>query len=96
MVHLTIIAHIIAKPDCINMVQSESIKLIEPSLKDAGCIRYEMHQDNENPAYFMFNEIWESHDLWEAHMQTPHLKHYIDVTADATESLVINKMMQIT
>jgi quinol monooxygenase YgiN len=70
---LTIVARIEAKPDKIELVKSELLKLIPPTLKETGCIQYDLHQDIENPAVFLFYENWESHKLWQDHMNSPHL-----------------------
>ena len=42
---LTIVASIEAKPDKIDLVKAELQKLIAPTLKEAGCIQYDLHQD---------------------------------------------------
>ncbi|MGB0258137.1 MAG: putative quinol monooxygenase, partial [Coraliomargarita sp.] len=57
---LTIVATIKAKADQVDLVQSELLKLIEPTRAEAGCINYDLHQDNENPAYFLYYENWET------------------------------------
>lgn len=57
---LTIVARIEANSDKIEWVKAELLKLIEPTLKEAGCIRYDLYQDNENPAVFLLYEKWES------------------------------------
>ena len=74
---LTIVANIHAKSDKIDLVKSELEKIIAPTLTEKGCINYEMHQDNENPAHFLFFENWESRELWQAHMEKQHLKDYM-------------------
>lgn len=73
---LTIVAHVTANADAVDVVKSELEKLIAPSRNDAGCLQYDFHQDNDDPAYFMFYENWTSRELWQAHMETPHLKAY--------------------
>jgi len=42
---LTIVARIEAQPDQIELVKAELLKLIEPTLEEAGCIQYDLHQD---------------------------------------------------
>jgi len=44
-------------PDKVEFVQAELLKLLEPIVKEAGCIQYDLHQDNENPAMFMYYEM---------------------------------------
>lgn len=95
MAKLTIVANIIAKPDHIELVKTELLKLIEITRKEEGCINYDLHQDNENPAHFVFYENWESRELLMAHLAAPHLTHYKSATEDAVESFTLNEMTQI-
>ncbi len=95
MATLTVVAHITAKADKIALVKSELIKLIDTTRAEAGCINYDLHQDNENPALFMFYENWESRALWQAHMQTQHIQDYRSATVDAIEAFSLSEMTQI-
>ena len=92
---LTIVANIVAKADKIDVVKAELEKLIDVTRAEQGCINYDLHQDNENPAHFLFFENWESRDLWQAHMDTQHLKDYLAATEGAVESFTVNEMTQI-
>ena len=89
---LTIVARIEANPDKIELVKTELLKLIEPTLKEAGCIQYDLHQDNENPAIFMFYENWESRELWQEHMNNTHLAEYMKATEGAVASFTLYEM----
>jgi len=89
---LTIVARIEANQDKIELVKAELLKLIEPTLKEAGCIQYDLHQDNENPAVFVFYENWESRELWQAHMNNTHLAEYMKTTEGAVASFTLNEM----
>jgi len=67
---LTIVATIEAKPDKIDLVKAELQKLIAPTLKEAGCIQYDLHQDNQNPAFFLiFRKLGEPGTLAGSHEQ---------------------------
>ena len=92
---LTIIGNILAKPDQIDRVKAELEKLIPITRAEVGCIQYDLHQDNENPAYFMFYENWESRELWQTHMNAPHLAAYIEATEDIVEKFWIHEMTHI-
>ncbi|MBT8363058.1 MAG: antibiotic biosynthesis monooxygenase [Deltaproteobacteria bacterium] len=89
---LTIVARIEANSDKIEWVKAELLKLIEPTLKEAGCIQYDLHQDNENPAVFLFYENWESRELWQEHMNNAHLAEYMKATEGAVASFTLNEM----
>lgn len=92
---LTIVASIEAKPDKIDLVKAELQKLIAPTLKEAGCIQYDLHQDNQNPALFLFFENWESRKLWQDHMNNTHLAEYASATEGSIESILIQEMSQV-
>lgn len=89
---LTIVAKIQAKEDKIDLVKAELIKLIAPTLKEEGCIQYDLHQDNDDPATFVFYENWQSRALWLAHMENDHLKAYMAATEGAVVNFTLNEM----
>jgi len=89
---LTIVARIEANGDNVELVKAELLKLVAPTLEEAGCIQYDLHQDNENPALFLFYENWESRELWQEHMNNTHLAEYMKATKGAVASFTVNKM----
>ncbi|WDE02134.1 putative quinol monooxygenase [Thalassomonas actiniarum] len=95
MTTLTIVANIIAKTDKIELVKAELLKLIDITRSEAGCINYDLHQDNENPAHFMFYENWQTRELWQQHMNNQHLADYMAATEGAVASFTLNEMTKI-
>lgn len=89
---LTIVAKILAKPENKLLVKNELIKLIEPTLKETGCINYDFHLDNNNENLFLFYENWESRELWQNHMQSSHIKAFSKVTENAIENAELLEM----
>ncbi len=93
MEQLTIVAQIKAKADKVELVKSELIKLAEQThAQDAGCINYDLHQDNEAPALFLVYENWESRSLLQKHIDSAHFKAYMAATEDALEKFTVNEM----
>ncbi len=92
---LTIVARIEAKTDQVELVKSELLKVMEPTRAEAGCIQYDLHQDNENPAVFLMFENWETRDLWQDHMNSDHLKAFREAVGDALAGIVVSEMSQI-
>ncbi len=92
---LTILANIHAKPDQIETVKAELLKLIPITRAEEGCVQYDLHQDNENPDHFVFYEIWESRELWQTHMEAPHLAAYKRATDGAIAEFTLNEMTVI-
>ena len=93
--HLTIVADIKAKSDQIDLVKAELLKLIATTRAEAGCVDYDLHQDNEDPAHFLFYENWESRELWQAHMGAQHLKDYMAATDGAVAEFTLSEMTQV-
>ena len=52
MTKLTIVANFVAKESSIEHVKAELLKLIDITRAEEGCINYDLHQDNQNPAHF--------------------------------------------
>ncbi len=92
MANLTIVANIHAKADKIELVKAELQKLIPITRAEDGCIQYDLHQDDEDPAHFMFYENWQNRDLWQSHMSAPHLAAYMAATEGAVEAFTLNEM----
>jgi len=93
--HLTIVADIKAKSDQVDLVKAELLKLIATTRAEKGCINYDLHQDDEDPAHFLFYENWESRELWQAHMGNQHLKDYLAATDGAVAEFTLNEMTRI-
>ncbi len=89
---LTIVARIEASPGRAELVKSELLKLVEPTLAEAGCLQYDLHQDNDDPAVFLFYENWESRELWQNHMNSPHIAAYARATEGAIANFTLNEM----
>ena len=92
---LTILAQITAAEGKEEFVRAELEKLIPPTRAEAGCLQYDLHVDNGNPGFFMFYENWESRDLWQTHMNAPHLKAYVAATDGAIKAFVLNEMTKV-
>ena len=92
MSQLTVIATIRARAGKEDEVLEGLRGLIAPTRAEAGCLRYDLHQDDEDPAHFMFHETWASRDSWQTHMKAQHLRDCMSATEDAIETFTLNEM----
>jgi len=92
---LTIVANFHADPDKIDLVKTELEKLVPVTRAEEGCLQYDLHQDNENPAHFMFYENWESRELWQVHMSAAHLAECRNAIEGAIVEFTLNEMTHI-
>ncbi|MEM7618330.1 MAG: putative quinol monooxygenase [Pseudomonadota bacterium] len=95
MTKLTITGNIKAKYEHLETVKEELLKLIPVTRSEEGCIQYDLHQDNEDPTYFMFYENWESRELWQTHMNNDHLKAYMEATDGMVEKFWLHELTHI-
>ena len=92
---LTIIAQITAVKGKEEFLKAELTKLISVTRNEEGCIQYDLCVDNENPCLFVFYENWENRELWQKHMNAPHLTDRLTATADAVEKFQVNEMTMV-
>ncbi|CAJ1900139.1 hypothetical protein KOPIIPEJ_03564 [Aeromonas dhakensis] len=55
-----VIAQLEAKPEFAPQFRAALDPLIAATLQEAGCLRYQLHQDLDNPHSWMLYEVWES------------------------------------
>lgn len=64
-------------------------KMVGETIKEDGCVRFEMIEDQERETFFFLNEVWESKALHNQHMKTAHFKEFKTGIADILQSQVV-------
>lgn len=70
---IRVVAHLTSKPETIDETRIALEGFIEPTRAEAGCIVYELMQNNDDPTDFTFVEEWESNETLDAHLESPHI-----------------------
>ena len=92
---VTVVAKVTAKSDAIEAVKIALIKMLAPTRQEEGCIEYRLHQDNDNPAVFVFYENWKSPACLERHMNSQHFQAYVAAVVDLIAEKIVHKMTEI-
>lgn len=71
---LRIIARLKARPGKEKDLRGVLEVLVAPTLKESGCISYQMWANKEDPGEFTFVEEWANDAALDAHFATPHIK----------------------
>ncbi|MDF5721218.1 MAG: putative quinol monooxygenase [Rhizonema sp. PD37] len=71
---LHVIARIVALPEKVEALKAVLLELVEPTRHEAGCIKYELLQNQSDPTDFTFVEEWTSHDALNTHSVSVHMK----------------------
>jgi len=92
---VTVVAKVTAKTDAIEIVKAELIKMLVPTRQEEGCLEYRLHQDNDNPTFFVFYENWKDISCLERHMNSPHFQAYVAAADDLIADKTVYKMAEI-
>jgi quinol monooxygenase YgiN len=79
---LIVIAEMAAKAGMEERLKQAALALIAPTRAEPDCVQYDLHQHTDEPARLMFYEIWTSREALDRHLQTPHLRGFLEAAAD--------------
>jgi quinol monooxygenase YgiN len=69
-----VIAEVRVKPGTVDRAIAAARACVAPTVKEDGCISYDMHQSVTDPLRLVLVERWESREALARHMETPHFK----------------------
>lgn len=94
--NLYVVAKFRAKPGLEMLAQKELAALLEPTRLEPGCISYDCHQSQDDPAIFIFYEAWKNREELDKHLGMPYLKALLgkveEIFADPPELHFLNRM----
>jgi quinol monooxygenase YgiN len=70
---LGVVARIVARPGSVEVVRDGLTQLLEPTREEAGCILYELMQNEADPTDFTFYEEWTNSGALDAHARSAHV-----------------------
>jgi quinol monooxygenase YgiN len=73
---LTIVAIATALPGKEKTLRAAQEKLVAETVKEPGCIRYELHRSLEDERVLVFVESWAREADWRAHMEGAAIKRF--------------------
>lgn len=82
---LIVAAKMTAKPGKEDALRKTLMGLIEPTRAEAGCVQYDLHEEQGKPGSFLFFEKWTSKQALDEHLATPYLKGLFTVAPELVE-----------
>jgi (4S)-4-hydroxy-5-phosphonooxypentane-2,3-dione isomerase len=70
------------KSDCIKAYQAAVLEDARNSILEKGVLRFEVFQEQANPAHFTLLEVYHDPQAREFHLQTPYLKKFRGILKD--------------
>lgn len=71
-----------AKENEIDKILELAKELVENTVKEVGCIKYEMYQNTKEPTELIMLEEWETEEDLTNHMSSEHFKRIVPQMAE--------------
>ena len=68
-----VVAHLQANPGREEALRSVLTEFVAPTRLEAGCLRYDLYVDLDDPTKFTFIEEWETREALDNHGQSKHI-----------------------
>lgn len=79
MSELTVVVGLRAKAGKEDVLRRELSALVAPSRSEAGNLRYDLFESQDQPGLFVFVEAWSSNESrMQHHEHGPHIRHFHD------------------
>jgi quinol monooxygenase YgiN len=82
---LTVVARVRAKTGQETRLRQELQRLVAPTLTEAGCLRYDLHESTTEPGWFLLYETWKSEADLQAHFRTSYLKAFFHMVPELAD-----------
>lgn len=98
MPEIIVVGTLKARPGKEDETREALAALVVPTHAEDGCVLYALHQGVEDPTRFAFIERWESQELLDAHVGSPHLAAVLtradELLAEPPDSVVYRSLPQ--
>ncbi|MVN92854.1 putative quinol monooxygenase [Mucilaginibacter aquatilis] len=75
-----VIAMLHCTADAEEPFEMELKRLVEASLLDEGCIKYELFQYEHEDCHYVIIEEWQDDNALKKHQDSPHYKHFLRIS----------------
>ncbi|QJD95191.1 antibiotic biosynthesis monooxygenase [Mucilaginibacter robiniae] len=60
--------------------EQELKKLVETSLLEEGCLKYELYQYNNERCRYLIIEEWKDEESWQKHQEAVHYRYFVRIS----------------
>ena len=92
---LFVVAIFVAKPGFEQKLEQLFQGVVDTTLREEGCISYQINRDLANPRRFVFTEEWRSQADLDRHLAAPHLQalsRQVPEYIESSDVLVLAKL----
>ena len=77
---MTVFVKLRAKPGCEGALCDGAQMLVTATREEPGALEYGAFRSQQDPAVLWFFEVWRDKDANQAHVQTPHLREFFELS----------------
>ena len=93
---IVLVAIFHAHPETRDELYHRLLQMVELTVVEPGCARYELHTADNDPLQFTFIETWASDDALACHDATTHVKAIIaDVPRLTSRPLIVHRLHKV-
>ncbi len=81
-----VVAIFVAKPGMEAKLEALFRGVIDTTLREDGCISYQLNRDVAEPRRFVWTEEWESQAHLDRHLNAPHIQELFSRTPECVET----------
>lgn len=74
---IKVVAKSCIRIEALDRVRELSREMVENTVKEEGCIKYELYQDIKDPKIMIFIEEWKDEEALNKHIASDHFKRII-------------------
>ena len=89
------VAIFLAKPGAEEKLEALFRSVIATTLKEEGCISYQLNRDLDQPRRFVWTEEWASRALLDKHAAAPHIQAILSEIPELVESAEVMPLRKI-
>lgn len=93
MTRLTVIATLRAQAGHEAALGEQLQGLVAPTRREPGCLDYDLHRSNDDPAEYVFYENWISKDDLDKHLQMPHMRAFAELAPGLLDGPVQTRLL---
>lgn len=90
---IALVVNFQVKKDKVDGFLTTIAPLIKGSQAEAGCIEYDLYQDDEKDFTYTLIEKWKDQAALDFHNQTDHFKTYAPPLGDLCENVTLNRLI---
>ncbi len=79
---LVVHVHVRVKPECVHAFRTATIENARASVQEPGIARFDVVQQQDDPARFVLVEVYRDADAPARHKETPHYARWRDAVAE--------------